>query len=177
MLADLKGRFEAIEAQKETILARVGAREDVQRRMRPRADEWSLLEVVHHLMLAEEQMAQGMDAALSKPPERRFRGLFVPMAVGALRLGIRFPPPASMEPRGDVSFEEAAQRWHTAREVVRARLEAVEGQHLRAPVVQHPLAGPLDAREVLSLTEAHLYYHLRQIERLCGPAGLFVARR
>jgi hypothetical protein len=184
MVADLARRFAVIEDQRETLVARVAALSAVERRRRPRPGEWSPLEVIHHLALAEEQTVGQLDAArtmvaASGARSRATRSPLVPLLVAVMRAGLRLPTPPSMEPptnssetdaegfSSEASLERFAERWRAARQTLQARLEAITSHAPGEPVAQHPIFGPLDARQVLDLAEAHGRYHERQLSRVC----------
>ena len=169
MLPDLKKRFDAVEAQKADVLARVAARSDAEQRRAPRAGAWSLLEVVHHLVLAEEGTARQVEAATTAAPDAlarrpRLGRIALPLVLGVLRHGIPVPAPPEMIPQTTVPLPELAERWAAARRALAGRLEAVSTPNAppQTPVALHPLLGPLGACEALDLLDAHLRYHLRR---------------
>lgn len=167
MLPDLARRFSLLEERKSDILARVDALSEEQRAAPVLPGEWSPVQLIHHLVLAEEQGGEQI-AAASEAGERHRRGRpspFVLSAVAVMRLGIRVPVPDTMVPLGDVPLDALTERWAAARRALRARLEALDAQTQNDSISLHPLAGPIDAAEVLSLHEVHLLYHQRQFAR------------
>ena len=176
MLEDLKQRFGRIEEQKATLLARVAARSDTEQMRAPRAGGgWSPRALVHHLVLAEEQtlkhVAAAAAAATETTPGRVLasRRPLVALLAAAMRAGVPLPAPPEMTPPetdGELLIlNDAAARWADGRRVFQKRLEAVTVESAREPIARHPIVGPLDARHVLDLAEAHLIYHLRQAAR------------
>lgn len=174
MLPDLARRWEILEERRSDVLARVAALTPSQRDLRPGTNAWSPVELVHHLILAEEQMgaqvaAAAARAASGRPLRRRaLPAPFLLTALAVLRLGIRVPVPDTMVPRDVVSLDVLTDRWEASRRALRERLDSLDAGTRRDPVSLHPLAGPLDAVELLRLIDVHLGYHQRQLAHLCG---------
>lgn len=165
MLADLQTRFNIIEAQKEDVLARVAARTEAEQTTRPAPSEWSLREIVQHLVIVEMLMRVAEET--KTPPRRKPAAFLVPLLSGAMRWGgVRLPvPPEMRPPADDVPLDALADRWSQSRRALRARLEPLTEETRRTFVALEPVFGPLTAVEVLDLAESHLAYHLRQIAR------------
>lgn len=174
MHADLKRKFDQVEEQKATLLARVAARSDVEQMRAPRGGGWSPRALVHHLVLAEEQVGKHVaaaGAAAGSAPGRVLasRRPLVALLAGVMRAGVPLPAPSEMTPpesEGDLlPLDVAAARWDAARRALKERLEAVTSETARTAIALHPVVGPLDARQVLGLLDAHLVYHQRQAAR------------
>jgi hypothetical protein len=145
-------RFAAIEAQKSEVLRRVGALSAEDRLKIAKADDWSPLQVVYHLMRAEELLpASAAPIAMPFNPKLQIGCLI-------LKAAIPVPSKAKEEPRNDVSLEEMTMRWNIAREKL--------AQSLATPVnirvADHPVFGGIDIDGYLQMLEAHITYHLKR---------------
>ena len=172
MHEDLRRRFERIEEQKAALLARVTARSEAEQMRVLNGGGWSPRALVHHLVLAEEQTLKHVAAAADETTPGRVlasRRPLVALLAAAMRAGVPLPAPPEMTPPetdGELlTLNDAAARWADCRRAFQKRLEAVTVESAREPIARHPIVGPLDARQVLDLAEAHLVYHLRQAVR------------
>lgn len=133
----------------------------------PKAGEWTAAQHVEHLALADEEAAR---QAETPSGERRggMTWLALPLVCLLLRFGPRVAVPSSLamlEPRADITPNEAAAHWATARTQFGARMDALSPADSRRVVFRHPVAGPLDAAQTLRLGLAHGEYHRRQLAR------------
>ncbi|HEY0867678.1 MAG TPA: DinB family protein [Fimbriimonas sp.] len=160
MREDLRELWDSIESRKWRILETVARLpEDALTRKMPRSD-WTPLQLVEHLVVAEEQQLREIEAA-EKSEGGRHKAMVFRSAVWVLRKGIRVPPSATMRPSASpASLPELGTRWEKARERLRQALE--EAKDLR-PLSVHAQFGTMTADQVLTLTDAHLQYHQRQI--------------
>ena len=151
--------YQSIEKRKAAMLNIIDALTDEQRRESPAPAEWSPLQVMEHVVVVEEWMANplppGNDRILLKGR------LFILLGVGSMRRGLRMPTLPEAAPCGDTNFAVIRERWENARERIAARLETITPETRPSPIALHPVAGPLNAQQTLQLLDAHLTYHLR----------------
>ena len=173
MRTGLREGFDTIERQRAAIERDATALSDAQREWRPRTGEWSVREIVEHLVLSDEAVGrvrapEAMDEV--PPPVRALpSGLRRRMILGALRRGVRLPLPSSdIAPGSGAPLASLLARWAAVREAMRGELEASEAG---ASPYSHPILGALTAEGMLELDEAHLGYHARQIEGLRRAAS------
>ncbi len=84
-----------------------------------------------------------------------------------MRLGKRLPAPGifAPDPLADLPLPVLAERWGAARQTVRERIARVTPQTENDAVALHPYAGPLSPLQFLTITDAHLIYHQKQLAR------------
>lgn len=169
MLTELDGRFGRIEAQKAALIGRVCTLDGAAQSTAPKVGEWSPLQVIAHLVLAEELMAGEIEKAAG--PEGKtarpkpLTALMVPLLCGAMRAALPMPPPPTMEPPPSPDPLEASEaRWSELRAALRTRLETVADPGARNFSL-HPILGLISARQALDITEAHLTYHTKRFPR------------
>jgi len=169
----LARHLHALDSRRSELLATVRNASPVQRAFRPAADSWSMLDVVEHLVLAEE----GALLSLTKGPRPGSRvTLRNRVAVVLVRLylsaGFRARVPASrIMPQGGLSLDELARRWATVSAALRDRLAGLHGADLRVPKFRHPVAGWLPAASGFAFLVTHLAHHRRQLDRIRRSPG------
>jgi len=133
---------------------------------RPAEGAWSILEIVEHLVAAEQVILQGLpDPAtlVDRPRSLRQRCLF-PLVVLILRLRIPVKAPSRrMLPTGGASLAELRDRWEATARWLRAYAEGLPPGGARRAVFAHPVCGPLTLAQALRLGRLHLETHARQI--------------
>jgi hypothetical protein len=133
---------------------------------RPAAHAWSILEIVEHLVTAEQVILQGLpDPAtlVHRPRSLRQRCLY-PLVVLILRLRIPVKVPSRrMLPTGGASLAELRDRWEATARWLRAYTESLPPDGARRAVFAHPVCGPLTLAQALRLGRLHLETHARQI--------------
>jgi hypothetical protein len=167
MLAELEAGFGRIEAKRAEVLGRVRALGEAERAAAPKPGEWSPLQLVSHLVLAEDLVAgqvAAAEAAGGKPPQKKPLGRFlVRLLCGTMRAAIPVPAPPGMEPPpAPEPLDVLESRWEESRRALGGRLAALTAADLARPFALHPIVGPLDARQVLDMADAHLTYHLKR---------------
>lgn len=185
-----------VRAARSRVLATVTALGVQQERFKPGADEWSIANVVEHLVLAEQvgihriwQEAGGLrcgQEVWSGPVPHR--GLSIEEVVertwkvtstGPISVRTAEKAPEVATPRSDGPLAY----WAACLEVCQPVLEqlggVLSGLDLAQLIVPHVTSGPLDARQRLQFLRWHLDHHRQQIEdiKACpgfptdGPAG------
>lgn len=161
--------LDTIDRQRAALLASVSALSPAQQQWRDTPTSWSALDVVEHLVRAEQVVLGDVGTAAQRMGmprhfKHRVRRLLVWLV---LRLGVRVSVPAeAMRPTGARSLNELCAQWDDQHRAIRSFVQQGAGDAHRRRVFRHPIAGPLDIHEALQLLSAHLRTHQRQIERL-----------
>jgi len=164
-LSPLQERWDSIERKKAQILAHVKRMDPKAQARPPRRNEWTPLQVVEHLVLAEELQNDSIRDTHAnlrhithcKPT------LALKPVLWVLRNGVRVPNPESMEPSGRKSIEALEEAWTAQRAILKERLDAIGGDAEENTFQVHPQLGRMSAPDVLDITEAHLMYHARHL--------------
>ncbi|HRJ17233.1 MAG TPA: DinB family protein [Saprospiraceae bacterium] len=172
MHPSLSRRLRAVNDMIEAMYEQLKAHSDEHLNRRPGPQQWSVLQVMHHLIQAETLSERYVRKKLSFNPELKPAGI-----AGAFRLflvRINFVLPFKYKaPKGvgdDVlpetsTLEETIQQWRKQRESLSELLENLpEGYHAKA-LYKHPLAGKLSLVQMLHFFEIHIQRHQGQIER------------
>jgi hypothetical protein len=173
MQPELQRRFDAVEQQREFLQSRVLPLSDSQLIWKSSADEWSVRQIVEHLVLSEETVGRAREAALvgNEAPMFRVlpRSLRRALILGALRRGTVLPLPSpDIEPKGETPLPALMTRWQAARTELRQVLSTTQGNEKR---YFHPVLGPLTVIQMLELCETHTAYHTRQLQSLQRSAA------
>jgi hypothetical protein len=163
---------EVAEARRN-LLATVGNLTPRQAAFKPAPDEWSALENVEHLVLAEfsgvSKIWQAADSFREGAPvftgEHTNHGLSINEVVARTWKPKEIAPPiATPHIGGPLGY------WISSCESCQAVLEqlgkALEGLDLEKVIFPHFLSGPLDARQRLEFLRFHLDRHRAQVLRL-----------
>ncbi len=159
----------AIDATRTEMLRTVAALDPEEQVWRATDSTWSAVEIIEHLVLAEQVVLGDVRTASTRVPHTaiardRVRALIV---WAVLRFGVRVSVPSeSMRPSGAVSFSELRAQWIEQHQMLRAFAESLDARGRRKRVFRHPIAGPLNVLQALQLLDAHLRTHQRQLARV-----------
>ena len=132
----------------------------------PSGGGWSILEVIEHLVLAEESVLANMDRPeLLRARRTSWRSRLGYSAIVAIlsspfRVSV---PSAAMKPQGKRSFDELRAAWAASHEALRRHVIAVHEGRVSGAVFAHPVSGPLTTRQAVRMLRVHLKRHERQI--------------
>ena len=172
MLPELNALCQSIEKRKAEMLAYFESLPDAERVKSPTTAEWSPLQVMDHVVIVEEWMA-GPNAAVP-PTDARvlMKGrLFMAFGGTVMRSALRVPTLPAAAPHDDLDFAAIKQRWDVSRTMLCPKLAAVTPGTRPLPIALHPVAGPLNAKQVLLLLDIHLAYHWRHFPRTRASGG------
>lgn len=169
----LLGRIEALAAERDDLLSRLGRLDPVHIKTAPESGVWSAIQVVEHMIIAEEycllaHLPADQLQARSRPLLKR---LVYELVVLLLKGPVRVSTPVKdMDPEGTAGLDELADRWRASHarlaEIVRT-IDDPEGD----AVFRHPVAGAMTPAQSIRMLEAHQRRHVEQIdERLAGSS-------
>jgi hypothetical protein len=167
----------AVERAREKLLGSVAGFSDAQAAFRPGEGQWSVLEVLEHLYLAEmsgvakiwgalEALQAGRGGAEARP--NRGRSIEEVVAV-TWKPKEAAPEIATPHIGGPLRFWLAAHR--SLRPLLADLGAKLQGVDLEAVVFPHFLSGPLDARQRLEFLRFHIERHAGQIVRIRASDG------
>ena len=169
MISELQEKFEMYDRTRRALLDDLAVLHDNQIRRKPSPSEWSILQIVQHLVLAERDVMQ----YLPEPKEliHRERALrariFYVLVLFILRWNIRVPVPSKgMVPDGNTSLSELHQQWDENMNWFRGYVDSLGPEDLKRAVFSHPIAGPLTGPQAGTLAQYHFEAHLRQIKKV-----------
>lgn len=143
---------ERVERQRAELFAQTVGVSQEQADFRPAPEQWSIGEVIHHVVLVEEWVAQVLTSLA------RREGLAEPER----------PPDVGehLQPTPGCPFEEVCRRLVEARRPTFQAVDALPAEPDPGLTWPHPLFGPLNAKEWLLALALHDRAHIRQIQRI-----------
>ena len=176
-MAEVNMLIQSVEQSRAALLRSVAGLSEAQATFKPGERQWSIVEVLEHLYLAELSGVAKIWAALESL--RAGRG----WAEGRPNAGKRIedivaatwnpkevaPPVATPHIGGTLQFWLSATR--SLRSVLADLGAELQGTHLEEVVFPHFLSGPLDARQRLEFLRFHIERHTGQISHVCATPG------
>lgn len=139
----------------------------------PAPDKWSVIQVMHHLMLSEQLSHRYVVKKLSFEPELKKAGIqakgreWLVRSYLASPLKRKAPPMIARENLpAFASFWDTVKKWKTQRLELRDYLEDLDGNMMDKEIYKHPFAGRLSLPGMLRFFNAHFRRHRRQIEKI-----------
>jgi len=174
MLPALQKSFNRLESSRFHLLQLTSALTEAQAHASPGPSEWSVVQVIEHMVTIERMVLRAVQKQLTKSTLQnsgvgtmaRFT-----LLVLALRYRKKIKAPAILpHPAGDQSLDEWRHEWESTRQGWRQLLENVPEKVLRKEVFKHPLAGYLTLRQTLGFITEHHNHHVPQVQRLVKAA-------
>ncbi len=169
MLTEIRKTFDSLEKKYVKLLQHLNSLTDDVLSFKAGPDKWSIVEVIEHLVMAEENMLEQLTGAASAttldPQDRSAKNYHIVIKVMTRDIPVDVPD-ESMEPRGKFSLGELLGRWDETRKRTRAYIDAINSEKADDLVYRHPFAGPLDMAETLRFIDVHFDNHMRHIDKI-----------
>ena len=169
MLAGIQETFGDLEKKYGKLLQHLNSLADDVLDFKAGPDKWSIVEVIEHLVMAEENMLAQLTGATSAatldPQDRSAKNYHIVIKVMTRDIPVDVPD-ESMEPHGQISLAELLVRWDDTRQKTRAYIDGIDSEKAGDLVYRHPFAGPLDMAETLRFIDVHFDNHMRHIDRI-----------
>ena len=171
MKKTVEGLIAEVRASRERVLELISAFTPEQGKWKPAPDQWSAVEIVEHLVLAEHaginRIWQAADAVKVKGPLDNSvnRGLSIEDVIARTWKPLEQAPPEAT-PLGVGPLAYWAAYFRSCQTVLATLGERLDGMDLSTIVFPHFLCGPLDVRQRLEFLRFHMDRHAEQIRRL-----------
>lgn len=173
MSPSLDQRLKQMDRDLQQLLGYLSAYDNETLNRRPADGGWSALQVMHHLMLAEEGSLRYVKKKLSFNPSLRKAGLASAFRQFMLRfylgLPFRFKAPKNVGDEvlpAQSDFGETARRWQDIRIDLRDYLSGLPEALFHQEVYRHPFAGRMSLEGMARFFDSHFERHRKQIERV-----------
>jgi len=138
----------------------------------PKEGAWSVLQIMQHLMKAEEGGILYIKKKLSFKPELEKAGVMSNMRSIALNISMSAPIKIKA-PEGvsgeqlltNLTFWDVAKQWKQQRKEMERYLESLPVELYDLDVYKHPLTGKMTLSSMLSFFNKHVDRHTSQIRR------------
>ena len=169
MLADIQETFKSLGKKYGKLLQHLNSLSDDVLYFKAQTDKWSIVEVIEHLVMVEQntlgQLTGATSATTLDPQDRSAKNYHIVIKVMTRDIPVDVPD-ESMEPHGHFSLEELLGRWDDIRQKTRAYVNGINPEEADNLVYRHPFAGPLDMAETLRFIDVHFDNHMRHIDRI-----------
>ena len=169
MLSDIRETFDNLEIKYGKLLQQLDSQTNDVLYFKAGADKWSIVEVIEHLVVAEENMQEQLSGATAAPTldpqDRSAKNYHIVIKVMTKDIPVDVPD-ESLEPHGQFSLEELLGRWDDTRKKTRTYIDEINSEKAADLVYRHPFAGPLNMAETLRFIDVHFDNHMRHIDRI-----------
>jgi len=163
--------FDRLEARRGRIIVRYSRLSAEQLQFKPDPDQWNLLQVMRHLVTAEQQSVKLIRRNLVRHENfvrsgwgASTRHLILKIA---LRLPLKFKAPKIAEVKEESpDFEQMKSEWESVRNDLKKILTESDSSTLSKALYKHPRAGYLNISQALEFMDEHIAHHQKQIDRL-----------
>ena len=167
MLSNIQEKYESLIKKREDLSQRLSARSSAVLCFNAGPDKWSIVDVIEHLIIAEqnllEQLAANVPVSTLDPGTRTPEKHQTVIKVMERDIPVDVPD-ESLEPHGGLTLDELCSQWDDIREKLQGLLAEIKPEN--DLVYRHPYGGPLDIAETLHFFDAHFDNHMRQIDRI-----------
>jgi uncharacterized damage-inducible protein DinB len=176
MDAKLAKAFNELELARLRLLEAIDPLPEAKRQFKPSSEDWSMVQVVTHLMTTEKAIQNYMQTKVNKGIPLKSAGIAAwgrsLMVTLFLRYKKKIKAPAVVTaPNADCSYEQARQDWAESRMHFRKFLDSLPADLSGKEIFRHPLAGMLNAYQTVDFMREHVLHHLGQIQRLNNIAS------
>ncbi|GAB5554594.1 MAG: hypothetical protein Sapg2KO_41850 [Saprospiraceae bacterium] len=138
----------------------------------PKPGAWSVLDILHHLKLAEAYGHKYSEKKLSfnpSLPKDNWQAQFRSWLLNTFnRSSLKVKAPKGVDesffPK-EIPFEQIMEEWKAQRKALRTFLEGLDPEIYTKQVYKHPLGGRLSLADMLRFFDSHFDRHHRQIQR------------
>lgn len=171
MTEETKDLLQALEAAKNRALDYLRGLTVSQIQQSP-AGEWSMVQVIEHILFSEtgtlgymvKKTSSGFEELADVTDAERFAGNAL---VRRLKSDERYKAPAVLpDPEGNSNFEELETKWSALRVKLNEFVEAFPDTFLNKLVFKQPAAGMITLHDTLRFLTHHIEHHYAQLERL-----------
>ena len=169
MLANIREKFEGLTKKRAELLQHLDSLSGEVLSFKAGPDKWSIVEVVDHLVIAEEdllmQLSTNVPASTLDPKSRTPDKHQTVIKVMERDIPVDVPD-ESMEPQGRLTLDELLHQWDDIRNKLQVLLAQIMSENKDDPVYRHPYGGPLSISETMHFFEVHFDNHMRHIDRI-----------
>ena len=145
---------------------------------KPADGGWSVIQVLHHLILAEGGSARYIKKKLSFNPKLGKAGFMAAWRLLVVNvsfmLPIKYKAPKGVGDEslpGSAELETTRATWQAQREELRQLLSELPDTYFDKELYKHPLAGKMSLNQMLKFFRVHIRRHQPQINRLLKKAS------
>ena len=169
MLTDIQEKFERLTQTRRALLLHLDSLPPEALSFKAAPDKWSIIEVVEHLVIVEEDFLKQVTTNKPSPPldseSRSLEKYQTVIKVMERDIPVDVPH-ESMEPQGRLGLDKLIGQWDDIRIKMKGFLGEINSENKDDMVYQHPYAGRLDISETLHFIDVHFDNHVRHIDKI-----------
>lgn len=159
-------RIDRIVQKRTALMSRLASLDEELLSRHPKPLAWSILEIVEHLVLAEEDVFGELSTLDTRPVHHQHWQHYIRywLVLSILRFNIPVQAPSrAMLPTGKHTLSALDERWANNQAYLRQFVEPLDRIGAKRAICQHPVIGPLTIAQSVRLLEIHMDRHIRQI--------------
>ncbi|MEE9430590.1 MAG: DinB family protein [Melioribacteraceae bacterium] len=172
-------RFRKLEDSRNELFSILKKNDDDILNYKPQENQWSIIQVIHHLHKSEQYSIVYIKNKLRNTKEINkssvgsfARGLVVEWA---LRLPTKLKAPTNVSDVPDFAkLELYSTKWTRIRSDLLGIIENTDLDILKSDIFQHPSVGEMNMVHALKFMEAHFNHHKKQIDKILQRKNNFV---
>ncbi|MFT5832516.1 MAG: hypothetical protein ACI97N_000127 [Cognaticolwellia sp.] len=168
---NVKTRFEKIEKDRIALMQELSKYSEKQLNTKPADGGWSPMQVLHHLIQAEQGSLLYIKKKLSFKPELKtaaiindIRFMFFKTAFN-LPFKIKAPAVVADNLPETADFKSTQETWNKTRQTFHSWLETVDDDLWNKLIFKHPIMGRISIFHTLGFFEEHTKRHTNQIRK------------
>ena len=171
--------LETLEEQKTDLLSQVERWPPEKLNHKAGAAEWSVLEMIDHIVKTEAAILSAARAGLARPQRigigDRLRTAFLQKIFASDRK-VKVPVSARhVLPGPSLQLAEIRARWNEGRDDLHRFVRRSDPDLLRKGIFKHPVGGWMGMQQILLFFSSHLIHHRYQLNRIARSARVELA--
>lgn len=163
--------LDELETLRKEIVSQYDAFTSDQLTFQAHPQQWSLLQVLDHIVTAEKMSAIYIKRHLNGkkyPPSPGLKEKFrYEMLKLAFKLPFKYTAPDIVDSTGkNPNLASLQESWKTIRSELRSIVESTDKELLELGVYKHPRAGLLNMEQALDFMALHIRHHQKQMDRI-----------
>ncbi|TXB66491.1 DinB family protein [Phaeodactylibacter luteus] len=154
------------------LLRHLDSRDNATLNQQPSTGGWSVIQIMHHLILAEKASLGYVQKKLSFNPTLKKAGIAAEYRLQLVNLLFLLPKPFQA-PAGvgdealpkEADYQTTKEEWLNNRRALRAFLADLPDERFGRELYKHPLAGKMTLSGMVRFFGTHVKRHLGQIDR------------
>ncbi len=165
-----------LEEQKTDLLLQIERWPLVMLNRRPTPSDWSVLEMLDHIVKSEIAILSSARTGLTNPHriglDDKLRTAFLQKVFVSDRK-VKVPASASVVlPGSTLQLEAIRERWNNSREELHGFVSRADYELLSKGIFRHPVGGWMGMQQILEFFSVHLTHHGYQVDRIARSIAL-----
>ena len=174
MISNIQEKFESLTVKRTEFLKHLESLSNELITFKAGADKWSIVEVVEHLVIAEDdlltQLSKNVPASTLDPKSKTPDKYQTVIKVMERDIPVDVPDKRA-EPKGRLTLVELLNQWDDIRKKLQGLLSEINTENRDDAVYRHPYGGPLNIEETLQFIDVHFDNHMRHIDRILAQTN------